>query len=73
MVMDNNIIGKSIKEKRLELGFSQQKLAQLIGVTHTAISYWENGVNVPNVPDVWKLADVMNISIDELIGRDFNF
>lgn len=69
----NNVIGKSIKEKRLEHGYSQQKIAQLIGVTHTAISYWENGVNIPNVIDIWKLADVLHMSIDELVGRDFDF
>ena len=67
-----NIIGKSIKEKRIEQKLSQQTLAKLIGVTHASISYWENGVNIPNVLDVWKIADVLNISIDELIGRNYN-
>lgn len=64
-----NIIGKSIKEKRIEQGLSQQKLADLIGVTHASISYWENGINIPNVLDVWKIADALNMSIDELVGR----
>ena len=63
-------IGKTIKETRIEQGLSQQALANLIGVTHASISYWENGVNIPNVLDVWKIADVLNISIDELIGRN---
>lgn len=67
-----NVIGKNIKEKRIEQGLSQQTLAQLIGVTHASISYWENGINIPNVLDVWKIADVLNISIDELIGRNFS-
>lgn len=67
-----NIIGKSIKENRTAQGLSQQSLAKLIGVTHASISYWENGVNIPNVLDVWKIADALNMSIDELVGRDFN-
>lgn len=62
-------IGQSIKEKRLENGLSQEKLAKEIGVTHAAISFWENGVNIPNVLDCWKIADVLNITIDELVGR----
>jgi len=49
---------------------SQTKLAELIGVTHAAISFWENGVNIPNILDCWKIADIFNISIDELIGRN---
>lgn len=64
-------IGKYIKEKRIEQGLSQQALAKLIGVTHASISYWENGVNIPNVVDVWKIADVLNVSIDELVGRSW--
>ena len=67
-----NTIGKSIKEKRIEQGLSQQSLAKAIGVTHASISYWENDVNIPNVLDIWKIADVLNMSIDELIGRNFN-
>lgn len=62
-------IGKAIKEKRLENGLSQQELAIRIGVTHAAISFWENNVNVPNVLDCWRIADVLKISIDELVGR----
>lgn len=64
-----NIIGKSIKLKRLEKGWSQETLAKHIGVTHAAISFWENGVNIPNVQDCWKIADALNITIDELVGR----
>ena len=66
--MENNI-GKSIKAARKVAGYTQTEIAKLIGVTHAAISFWENGVNIPNVLDCWKLADVLHISIDELVGR----
>ena len=46
-------------------------MANKIDVTHSCISFWENGVNVPNVRDVWKMADEFGMSIDELIGRVF--
>lgn len=65
-----NIIGKSIKQNRLERKITQSQLADAIGVTHAAISYWENGVNIPNISDCWKMADYMNISIDELVGKE---
>lgn len=45
-------------------------LASKINVSHAAISYWENGINIPNVKDCWLLADALNISIDELTGRN---
>ncbi len=68
--MKDNIIGESIKLNRIEQKYTQKQLAQKIGVTHAAISYWENGVNIPNVKDCWLLADALGITIDELVGRD---
>lgn len=70
--MKDNIIGESIKLNRIEQKYTQKQLAQMIGVTHAAISYWENGINIPNVKDCWLLADALEISIDELVGRDCN-
>lgn len=63
-------IGASIKEHRVVRGLSQKQMAALIGVSHVAVSYWENGVNIPNVADCWRLADALGISVDELVGRD---
>lgn len=68
--MQDNLIGKSIKVNRIAQNYTQKQLAQKIGVTHAAISYWENGVNIPNVKDCWLLADALEITIDELVGRD---
>ena len=68
--MKHNLIGKSIKVNRIAQNYTQKQLAQKIGVTHAAISYWENGVNIPNVKDCWLLADALGITIDELVGRD---
>lgn len=67
--MVENQIGKAIKINRITQGLTQKELARRVGVTHAAISYWENGVNVPNVKDCWAMADAMDISIDELVGR----
>lgn len=68
--MKDNLIGKSIKVNRIAQNYTQKQLAQKIGVTHAAISYWENGVNIPNVKDCWLLADALGITIDVLVGRD---
>lgn len=68
--MKDNLIGKSIKVNRIAQNYTQKQLTQKIGVTHAAISYWENGVNILNVKDCWLLADALGITIDELVGRD---
>ncbi len=63
-------IKTAITEARKLSGLSQTAIGDKIGVSHTAISAWENGVNIPNVRDVWKMADELGMSIDELVGRD---
>ena len=70
--MDNieNKISNSIKQARKDAKLSQTELANRIGVTHAAISYWENGVNIPNVKDCWLIANELSISIDELVGKE---
>ena len=70
MNIDYTKIGFSIKTARKLAKLSQQELAKKIGTSHAAISFWENGVNIPNVLDCWKMADVLSMTIDELIGRD---
>ena len=62
-------IGAAIKAARKHARLSQTELAKRIGTSHAAISFWENNVNVPNVADCWKIADILDLSIDELIGR----
>ena len=47
----------------------QSELAQKLGVTQRKVSYWETGKVEPNLEDLWKIADLFGISVDELIGR----
>jgi len=66
----NYNIGESIKANRLVAELTQTELAASIGVTHAAISFWENNVNVSNIADCIKIDDVLNISLDELVGSN---
>lgn len=62
------IIGKRIKELRLERQISQKKLAQAIGVDKRAIIFWEQGVNEPKASYIKKLAEYFEVSADYLLG-----
>ena len=59
-----------IKELREENGLTQRELAEKINNVQRNISNWENGIIEPDCMTIKKLADVFNVSIDELFGRE---
>lgn len=62
------MIGKRIKELRIENGLSQQALGKEIGVSQKAVDYWERGVNEPKASYIVLLAEKFNVSADYLLG-----
>jgi transcriptional regulator with XRE-family HTH domain len=51
-------------------GLSQEQLAAQVGVSRQAVSKWETGDTLPDLPKLLILAEVLNISIDALCGRE---
>lgn len=64
------MVGKRLKEIRMQRGLSQQRLGDMIGVTKVSICGYENGTRVPTIDNLVKLADSLNTTIDYLLGRD---
>ena len=64
------MLGKRIKEFRKKKGLSQQKLAEKSGLSFNTITRIEQGVgDSPTLKTMVKLADVLEVGLDELIGR----
>ncbi len=63
-------MGQIIKKLRKEHGFTQEELAERIGVTYQAVSKWENDYGMPDISQVVPLASVFNVSTDVLFGID---
>ena len=57
-----------IKEARENSGFTQQKLAEAVGVTKTAIYYYEKGRKIPSADVLKNIALALNVSADYLLG-----
>lgn len=64
-------IGNAIKEHRKAYGISQTALAKETQISQQNISRWENNTHVPNIIECIQLADFYEITLDELIGRDY--
>ena len=62
-------IAKNIKFYRKSMGLTQEKLANLLNGKKSLISNYENGYSTPDIYILIKLADIFDITLDELVGR----
>lgn len=65
-----HIISKNIKALRLERGWTQQEMADMLFVTRQTVSNWENGKALPDVETLLQIAEKLDIDVNELVyGR----
>ena len=60
-------IGARIRKFREDRGYSQIELAQLIGVSNSRVSNWEQGINRPDADILVDLCKTLNVSPSELL------
>lgn len=48
-------------------GFSQEEIAEKIGISRQAYAKWENGATVPDIEKCMRLAEVYGVTIDSLV------
>ena len=65
-------VGNLISKLREEKGFSQSELGSKLGVTNKAVSRWENGRGYPDTSILLKLAEVLEITVDELLKGELS-
>lgn len=63
-------LGKNIKKFRLLKGWSQQQLGEKMGVSRQTITNWETDYRDPDLEKAFKLAEIFDISLEELLGQD---
>lgn len=61
---------ENIKKFRKEKELTQEKLAEILGVTVGTVSKWENANNTPDIMMLATLAELFDVSIDALLGYD---
>lgn len=65
--MQDYSFGNRLYELRKKSGLSQAELGQLLQVTNKAVSKWENGKAKPPLDLARKLADILNVSMNDLL------
>ncbi|TQI67321.1 helix-turn-helix transcriptional regulator [Clostridium sp. KNHs216] len=66
--MDKVEIGFVIARQRKEKSLTQKALADMLKVSNKTISKWETGEGFPDITILPALAEVLSITVDELLG-----
>ena len=62
---------KNLRNYRKQKKYSQRNLAQALHYGYTAIANYESDRNEPSIDDLIRLAKVLNVTVEELIGVEF--
>ena len=62
-------MNKKLRQLREEQGLTQKDIATRLGVYPSAVTRWESGEKRPELPNLVKLADLYDVSLDYLLGR----
>ncbi len=63
------LIGKRIKDRRNELGWTQTTLAKRCGVNRVSVTNWENGEHIPDINNARSLTKALGLELDWLLER----
>ena len=63
----NKTLGQTICELRKKQGMTQLDLASKLNITDKAVSKWERDLSYPDIQSLPRLAEVLNVSVDELM------
>ena len=68
--MNQEKIGRFIAKARKEKGYTQEQLAEKLGVSNRTVSRWENGKNMPDVSLFESLCEALDITVNELLAGE---
>ena len=63
-------IGERIKKCRQEAGWSQEKVAEELGVSRQSVTKWESGQSMPSTSNLFQLAQLFGTTVDFLTKED---
>ena len=64
------MLQENIKLIRKDRGLTQEELAIRVNVVRQTVSKWEKGLSVPDAELLQKIAEVLDVSVSQLLGRE---
>ena len=66
------MLGDRIKQLRKMKGFTQEEFAIKLNVVRQTVSKWEKGISVPDAIMIEKIADILDVTVNEILGGNIN-
>ena len=63
-------LGEKIVKQRKELNYTQEQLADILGVSRQSISKWESDITYPETEKLIELGKIFDCSMDYLLKED---
>lgn len=63
------MLAKRLRELREEKGYTQQEIANKLGLTKGAYGAYERGTNIPDAKTLLTLSEIFDVTADYLLGR----
>lgn len=63
---------ENLRNYRLKMGYTQSEMAYHLGMSERGYRYYENGQREPNLSTLVIIADLLEVSIDDLVGRSLS-
>lgn len=60
-------LGERIKNQRSRAGLSQERVAELVGVSRQSVTKWESGQSAPSTENLFRLAEIFGTTVDLLL------
>ena len=71
-MFDSKVFAANLQNIRKQRGLSQRELAEALCISPQAVSKWERGEALPDVQNVCRIAGVLGLSTDRLLGVESN-
>lgn len=62
------MLGENLKNIRKRKGMTQDELAERLNVVRQTVSKWENNLSVPDAQILQRIAEILDVSVSELLG-----
>ena len=70
--MYKETFGSKLKQARMEAGYTQKQIEDILGIKKNSLSRYENNQREPDIETLGKLSDFYEVSTDWLIGTKGN-